>query len=281
MAYRLYEPENVDAEMIQFRNQALKMKATIKLILIFFQQDPKDIIILKSQIDTEVAIKRKFITKHLETVKTDVELLNPMTVQKNPMLKAKSPVPKSARKRLIHSFTDLKNRYFKQSPMVPIYNLFQQRYFITTYFYRDRYHQQTFFQKDSQHHLSKAIQYTVQQVLSNLTFEDTFKVKLDRSDFDKYLSRQPRKLQQSLDVQDLMNMQNKDVERDLNSNRKIQLIQNVFNNPHFNAKDREVLYQVLIHQINHAIKQGEKLEKASLNIRALGRFQNKREGYFS
>lgn len=91
-------------------------------------------------------------------------------------------------------------------------------------------------------------------MLNFLSFDDVFKIRLEKVDYDRYLQRQPKLLQKSVTSTELMSLQQNQIESELTSNRKIQMIKNVFSDTHFNAKEREVLYQVLIFQIAQAQK---------------------------
>ncbi|CAD8108349.1 unnamed protein product [Paramecium sonneborni] len=214
--------------------------------------------------------------RDLSNASKDKQLLKPETVRQNNRLKSKPAVTRLMKKQIISNFIENKKLFYSVTPMQPIYDQFKQR---NEQRERDRRFQNKYFDKSYKHHLSRAIQYTLQQVLNFLSMDDVFKVRLDRQDYDRYLSRQPKLLQNSVTSQDLLMLQQNQMENELTSNRKIQLIKNVFNDPHFDAKDREVLYQVLRFQICQAQKQVAKLEKASMGIKGLNRFQNKKEGH--
>ncbi|CAK89671.1 unnamed protein product (macronuclear) [Paramecium tetraurelia] len=214
--------------------------------------------------------------RDLSNASKDKQLLKPETVRQNNRLKSKPAVTRLMKKQIITNFIENKKLFYSVTPMQPIYDQFKQRYEQRE---RDRKFQNKHFDKTYKHHLSRAIQYTLQQILNFLSFDDVFKVRLDRQDYDRYLRRQPKLLQNSVTAQDLLILQTNQMENELTSNRKIQLLKNVFSDPHFDAKDREILYQVLKFQISQAQKQVAKLEKASMGIKGLNRFQNKKEGH--
>ncbi|CAD8208375.1 unnamed protein product [Paramecium octaurelia] len=214
--------------------------------------------------------------RDLINASNDNQLLKPETVRKNNRLKSKPAVSRFMKKLIISNFKDNKEIFYSVTPMQPIYDQFKQRYEQRE---RDRVFQNRHFDKVYKHHLSRAIQYILQQVLNFLSFDDVFKVNLDKTDYDRYLKRQPKLLRNSVSSMDLINLQQSQLDNELTTNRKVQLIANVFSDPHFNAKERQVLYQVLRFQIAQAQKSIVKLEKASIGIKALNRFQTKKEGH--
>ncbi|CAD8128514.1 unnamed protein product [Paramecium sonneborni] len=215
--------------------------------------------------------------RDLSNATNDNQLLKPETVRQNNQLKSKPAVSRYMKKLIISNFIENRQTFYSCTPMQPIYDQFLNRYEQKQ---RDREFQHHYFNRVYKHHLSKAIQYTLSQVLNFLSFDDIFKVNLDQSDFHKYLQRQPKLLRNSVSSIDLFNFQQSQFDNQfLTTNRKIQLITNVFQDPHFNAQDRQVLYQVIIFQIKQTQKSLLKLEKASNGIKALNRFQIKKESH--
>ncbi|CAD8080430.1 unnamed protein product [Paramecium primaurelia] len=195
--------------------------------------------------------------RDLINASNDNQLLKPETVRKNNRLKSKPAVSRFMKKLIISNFKDNKEIFYSVTPMQPIYDQFKQRYEQRE---RDRVFQNHHFDKVYKHHLSRAIQYILQQVLNFLSFDDVFKVNLDKSDYDRYLQRQPKLLRNSVSSMDLLNLQQTQLDNELTTNRKIQLIANVFSDPHFNAKERQVLLHKLKNQLQNQKKPAQELK---------------------
>lgn len=109
---------------------------------------------------------------------------------------------------------------------------------------KDQELQGKYFGRDANaQHSSKAMIRSINQVVSQLPLIDHFNIKLSENDIQRMLQRQPKLLQQSLSVDDLMKWQKeKHIDHQLALSRKIQLIDNTFKEKKDNFKEREVLY---------------------------------------